>query len=144
MPRMVERKSQLMFSYSGLKTAVSLAIKSADDRNVALADIAYAFQEEALGQIIRKLKLAVTLRPLAKSVIVAGGVAANQRFKTLISDSLNLPIWFPPLRFCSDNGAMIAAMAYYECTTNQMMHQLAWDVFSRYPFEQFIAKETLY
>jgi N6-L-threonylcarbamoyladenine synthase len=141
MPRMVERKSQLMFSYSGLKTAVSLAIKSADDKKVALADIAYAFQEEALGQIIRKLKLAVTLRPEAKSVIVAGGVAANQRFKTMINDALNLPIWFPPLRFCSDNGAMIAAMAYYKWSTNQTMHQRNWDVFSRYPFEQFIAKD---
>ena len=141
MPRMVERKSQLMFSYSGLKTAVSLAIKNAGDKNISMPDIAYAFQEEALGQILRKLKLAAALRPLAKSVIVAGGVAANQRFKALIAQSMTLPTWFPPLKFCSDNGAMIAAMAYYEWTMSKTRYQLSWDVFSRYPFEQFTVKD---
>jgi N6-L-threonylcarbamoyladenine synthase len=141
MPRMVERKSQLMFSYSGLKTAVSLAIKNAPIKQNEMSDIAYAFQEEAFGQIIRKLKQAATTRPGAKSIIVAGGVAANRRFKTLLAESIKIPTWFPPQRFCSDNGAMIAAMAYYQWSQEGTKHQLDWDVFSRYPFEHFISKD---
>jgi N6-L-threonylcarbamoyladenine synthase len=141
MPRMVERKSQLMFSYSGLKTAAANAIKTASIKEYSMADIAHAFQEEALGQIIRKLKLAIMLRPAAKSVIVAGGVAANKRFKAMMSESITLPTWFPGLNFCSDNGAMIAAMAYYQWTMSKTGHQLSWDVFSRYPFEHFLAKD---
>jgi N6-L-threonylcarbamoyladenine synthase len=144
MPKMVERKSQLYFSYSGLKTAVSLAIKSASTHNVSLADIAHSFQEEALGQIVRKLKVAVTMRPDTKSVIIAGGVAANARFKEIMAESIQLKTYFPPLKFCSDNAAMIAALAYHESTEPSLAsqtHDLDWDVFSRYPFEKFLASD---
>jgi N6-L-threonylcarbamoyladenine synthase len=142
LPRMIERKSQMAFSYSGLKTAVARVIK--DDKTNASqhADIAAAFQEEALGQIVRKLEIAQAMRPRAQSIIVAGGVAANSRFKTLIKESTNLPVWFPEQRFCSDNGAMIAALGYHMYRQNQNEKNLGWDVFSRYPFEKFQTPDT--
>ena len=141
MPRMVERKSSLTFSYSGLKTAVSNAIRNKDKTAHRNEDIAWAFQEEALGQIIRKLDSAKAKRPDTKSIIVAGGVAANSRFRELMTASFKLPVWFPPLKYCSDNGAMIAAMAYYEQCAGKSSMSIEWDVFSRYPFETFLAKD---
>ncbi|MCX6126162.1 MAG: tRNA (adenosine(37)-N6)-threonylcarbamoyltransferase complex transferase subunit TsaD [Proteobacteria bacterium] len=138
LPTMMERKSQMAFSYSGLKTAVSLAVKHPKG-NVQPEDIAAAFQEEALGQLIRKLTEAVRLRPTAKSILIAGGVAANQRFRELMTLKIKLPALFPPLQYCSDNGAMIAAMGYYEATAKPPSTELNWDVFSRYPFERYKA-----
>lgn len=141
MPRMVERKTQLAFSYSGLKTAVALAIRNKEVNQHRDSDIAHAFQEEALGQVVRKLKSALAIRPTAKSVIIAGGVAANTRFRNLMKESFRLPILFPPLNYCSDNGAMIAAMAYYEHHAGRGGFSTDWDVFSRYPFERYLAND---
>ncbi len=145
MPRMVERKSQLLFSYSGLKTAVALAVQNMNKTGHRMEDIAHSFQEEALGQILRKLTIALGIRPSTKSIIVAGGVAANGRFKELMSHATTLPVWFPPLKYCSDNGAMIAALAFFqhrsEAIATPCSTALEWDVFSRYPFEFFMAPE---
>ena len=135
LPRMIQRKSQMAFSYSGLKTAVSRAINDKSRADQRREDIAAAFQEEALGQIVRKLSLAAKAKTSARSIIVAGGVAANQRFKQLIKASTRLPVFFPPLNFCSDNGAMIASLGYYLWQEGKLDPSYSWDVFSRYPFE---------
>jgi len=139
LPRMIERKSQMAFSYSGLKTAVSRTIVNQPATGHKLEDIAAAFQEEALGQIVRKLELARKARPESRSIIVAGGVAANQRFKVMVQGTTSLPVLFPPINYCSDNGAMIAALAYHQWKSGDFDPTLAWDVYSRYPFEQFLA-----
>ncbi len=144
MPRMVERKSLLTFSYSGLKTAVSHAVNRSSQTDTTKADIAYSFQEEALGQIVRKLSSAMNLRPAARSIIVAGGVAANSRFRSMMSAAFKIPVWFPSLNYCSDNGAMIAAMAYYQQQVTSDDSGVDWDVFSRYPFERYLAKDLSY
>lgn len=144
MPRMVERKSQLCFSYSGLKTAVAHAVRSAEEKGHSLADIASSFQEEALGQIIRKLKIAAAMRPKSRSVIIAGGVAANGRFRELMEESIPLKSYFPPLRYCSDNAAMIAALGYHELRRDPSLARatdMTWDVFSRYPFEKLLSAD---
>lgn len=143
MPTMIVRKSQMAFSYSGLKTAVANAIRQ-QSSTTSPSDIAASFQEEALGQLIRKLSEASRLKPQAKSILVAGGVAANQRFRAMVGSSLAIPCYFPALKYCSDNGAMIAAMAYYQATQHQQKDSsLQWDVFSRYPFEQFLTKTEM-
>jgi N6-L-threonylcarbamoyladenine synthase len=135
MPVMMERKSSMAFSYSGLKTAVSLLLKSNDSPHTK-EDIAFAFQEEALGQLTRKLMEAVRLYPESKSVLIAGGVAANARFKEILKASVPLDCLYPDLAYCSDNAAMIAALGYFElCESKET--GLHWDVFSRYPFELY-------
>ena len=142
MPTMLERKSQMAFSYSGLKTAVANALRH-PQQNTTHADIASAFQEQALGQLVRKLAEACRLRPEAKSILIAGGVAANARFKDLVANALTLPCHFPPLTYCSDNGAMIAAMAYYEWQAGKRLPSMDWEVFSRYPFETYLTTQSI-
>ena len=140
MPRMVERKSQLVFSYSGLKTHVANLLKM-DQQSVSeqrLADICAAFQHEALWQIIRKSSAALALYPESRSLIVAGGVAANQQFQALVASEIGLPIYFPKLTYCSDNAAMVAAFGYYlwKKSGPDTYAALDWDAYSRYVYDE--------
>ncbi|SMF46282.1 tRNA (adenosine(37)-N6)-threonylcarbamoyltransferase complex transferase subunit TsaD [Pseudobacteriovorax antillogorgiicola] len=137
MPRMVEEKKRLLFSYSGLKThMVNLRHRNkgvfTDEET---ADLCAAFQEEALGQLVRKLESALALKP-ASSILVAGGVAANQRFRAMVDEAINVPVYFPHLRYCSDNAAMIAALGYHQFNTQthpqSVFSDYDWDAFSRY------------
>lgn len=139
MPRMVSQRSRLEFSYSGLKTFMANQInehKPLSDR--MRADLCASFQAEALGQIIRKLQEALRLHPESKSVLVAGGVAANKRFRQLMAEQIPVPAFFPPLEYCSDNAAMIAAYGFHlyqahpEHAAQWMSHD--WDAYSRYDF----------
>jgi len=140
MPRMVDDGRKLVFSYSGLKThMVNLRHRlgsNLSDQDVA--DLCAGFQEEALGQLIRKLKQAAKQYP-AKSILIAGGVAANQRFRELVQAELDLAAYFPHLRYCSDNAAMIAALGYYNfkdhLETAHPFLNYDWDAFSRYQDE---------
>ncbi len=137
MPRMMEQKDKLQFSYSGLKTyMVNLHHKKKDFSEQEVKDAAAAFQAEALGQLVRKLESACHLRS-AQCLLIAGGVAANQKFRQLIKERLKIPVHFPQLDYCSDNAAMIAALGYHhfaKAAQNDAFHQLGWDAFSRYQF----------
>ncbi len=139
MPRMMEQKDKLLFSYSGLKTyMVNLRGRHQSELNDQMVrDFCAAFQEEALGQLVRKLEGAHVHRPAARSILIAGGVAANQRFRALAQSKLRIPAYFPQLRFCSDNAAMIAALGYQHYVKAEdpsLFKQLGWDAFSRYQF----------
>lgn len=138
MPRMVEQKSKLAFSYSGLKTYMVNLRRREEDPIPAQrqADIMVAFQEEALGQVARKLSSALGVKPNAKSILVAGGVAANKRFRSLVEAAVNVPVFFPPLKYCSDNAAMIAALGYHMAAKEGLdnFRDLDWDCYSRYQF----------
>ena len=52
-------------------------------------------------------------RSKATEILLAGGVSANQALRLAIRQSSELPVRYPPLNLCTDNGAMIAAAAYY-------------------------------
>lgn len=139
MPRMMEQKDKLLFSYSGLKTyMVNLRQRYANGiAEQELQDLAAAFQEEALGQLVRKLEAAYQQQPKARSILIAGGVAANLRFRQMVQERLKVPAYFPQLRFCSDNAAMIAALGYQhwaKSPSDKSFLDLNWDAFSRYRF----------
>jgi N6-L-threonylcarbamoyladenine synthase len=140
MPRMVDNRSRLEFSYSGLKTYMAnlLAAETAPLTPARLADVCASFQDEALGQIARKAKAALALRPGTKAVLVAGGVAANQRFRALLEAAVGRPCYFPHPRFCSDNAAMIAAYGYHVFREGRARGETFlnhdWDAYSRYDF----------
>ena len=142
MPRMVDDQSKLLFSYSGLKTYMvnlrhRLGVQMEEPQVVQ--DLCAGFQDEALGQIVRKLTAARKRFKSAKSVLIAGGVAANQRFRDLMQAGLDIPVLFPQLRYCSDNAAMIAALGFHELinaganNTSQFL-DYSWDAFSRYGY----------
>lgn len=99
------------FSFSGLKTAVARYVESHPD--AVTADIAAGFQEAVADVLTRKAVRAASSLGVS-TLLIAGGVAANSRLRELAAQrcaeaGLNLRI--PPLRLCTDNGAMIAAFA---------------------------------
>ncbi|MGX8680350.1 MAG: tRNA (adenosine(37)-N6)-threonylcarbamoyltransferase complex transferase subunit TsaD [bacterium] len=96
------------FSFSGLKSAViNLNHKAHNRRETINAnDLACSFQDVAMDTIVNKtLKAAHDYQ--VKQIIVAGGVSANAGLREkLVSD---IPVLFPPMKYCTDNAAMIAA-----------------------------------
>jgi N6-L-threonylcarbamoyladenine synthase len=76
------------------------------------AELAYLFQESVVDILVRKTKAAVSATN-AKSVIVAGGVAANGRLREALRVAIRVPLHIPPINLCTDNAAMIAACAYW-------------------------------
>lgn len=139
MPRMMEQKNKLLFSYSGLKTyMVNLRQRQAESFDEqTLRDLCAAFQEEALGQLIRKLGSILEIHSGVKSLLIAGGVAANLRFRELSQKHLGIPTYFPQLQYCSDNAAMIAALGFHHLVKAggaKPFLNLSWDAYSRYQF----------
>ena len=105
-------------SFSGLKTAVLNEVNKAQMKGEAVnvPDLAASFQERIAGILAEKLLLAAADTG-AKQVCLAGGVAANGRLRQLVNDGaqkLGARVYLPELKFCGDNGAMIAAQGYYQ------------------------------
>jgi N6-L-threonylcarbamoyladenine synthase len=101
--------SSLDFSFSGLKTAVRTM---AMEGEVPVADIASAFQTSVVDVLTKKTKMAVEQHDV-RCVLLSGGVAANGPLRASLQASLPVPVFYPPPILCTDNGAMIAAAAYY-------------------------------
>jgi N6-L-threonylcarbamoyladenine synthase len=107
----------LEFSYSGLKSAVINIKHNADQRGEEINkyDLARSFQDVAIDELIRKTRHAVELYPDVKGIIVAGGVSANNYLREemqKLCDELNKDLCIPPMKYCTDNAAMIACAAY--------------------------------
>ena len=105
-------------SFSGLKTAVLNEVNQAQMKgtDINVPDLAASFQERIAGILAEKLLLAAADTG-AKQVCRAGGVAANGRLRQLVNDGaqkLGARVYLPELKFCGDNGAMIAAQGYYQ------------------------------
>lgn len=108
-------------SFSGLKTAVLNEVNKAQMKGeeVNVPDLAASFQERIAGILAEKLLLAAADTGAAQ-VCLAGGVAANSRLRQLVNDGaqkLGAKVYLPQLKYCGDNGAMIAAQGYYEYIT---------------------------
>lgn len=115
------------FSFSGLKTAVlrrvqALCGKSHDFPSSQLAalltasqrnDIAASFQRIAIETLVDKTVKAFRDYSPA-SVVIAGGVAANQELRRQLKDRLPIPIAYAAPALCTDNAAMIATLTYYQ------------------------------
>lgn len=105
------------FSFSGLKSAVINLAHNEEQRNVEIrkADLAASFQKVAVESITTKVRKAIIEKNI-KNVIVAGGVAANNVLRNAmkdLTDELNVELSIPPMKYCTDNGTMIAAAGYY-------------------------------
>ena len=111
-------KDSLDYSFSGLKTSTIKYISKIIEQNGQLDDnlindICYNFQDAVVEQLVIKLNMAVEeYEP--KSIIVCGGVAANSHLRTRIKNESAIPVIIPSPKLCTDNGAMIAAAAFYE------------------------------
>ena len=105
------------FSFSGLKSAVINLAHNEEQRGNQLnkEDLAASFQSVAIESVVTKVKKAVIDKNI-KTVIVAGGVAANQGLRKemeKLSQELNVELSIPPMKYCTDNATMIAAAGYY-------------------------------
>lgn len=101
------------FSFSGVKTAVLRTVREIEKENGALpvADLAASFQASVVDVLFEKTMLAAR-RTGAKSIIIAGGVSANQLLRDTFSGQNEFPLFIPQLAYCTDNGAMVGAAAY--------------------------------
>ena len=79
------------------------------------SDLAASFQKVAIESIVSKVKKAIEEKNI-KNVIVAGGVAANNGLREKMqemTEELGVELSIPPMKYCTDNGTMIAAAGYY-------------------------------
>ncbi len=112
-PRPMADSRSFDFSFSGLKTAVRYYIdKQAGELPVEA--IASGFQEAAVETLVGKASRAAS-ETGARCITITGGVAANsalRRRMTEEGDRLGLRVFYPPMSLCTDNGAMVAGLAY--------------------------------
>ena len=114
------------FSFSGLKTAVLRAVQHEVGKDFtfpshelpALVDdelrrnMAASFQYTAIKTLVNKTKKAFdNFQPA--SVVIAGGVAANQELRRQLREALPIDIEYAPIQLCTDNAAMIATLGYF-------------------------------
>jgi len=105
------------FSFSGLKSAVINLVHNEEQRNneINKEDLAASFQKVAVESIITKTRKAIKDEGI-KHILIAGGVAANNGLRSEVTElgkELNVTVSVPPMRYCTDNAAMIAAAGFY-------------------------------
>ena len=108
----------LDFSFSGLKTAAINLLHRYDQSGKELDRALFAarYTYEAVEAVAKKLSLALDRYP-GYDLCIAGGVAANSHLRSRLRQVANqkgVNLFIPSLDLCGDNGAMIAAAAYYE------------------------------
>lgn len=115
LPRPYLDKDDYKFSFSGLKSAVNNLIYHAKRKGEKLNynNLAASFQEAVIDVLIHKLKTAKK-EYAVKQIVIAGGVAANSRLRErVLKEIKGKEILIPPLKYCTDNAAMIGAAAYF-------------------------------
>lgn len=115
LPRPMIASGTLEFSFSGLKTAVVTALAALEDgdsmhEHQVRADLAAEFQAAAVEVLVAKCCVAMDRTGL-DTLVVAGGVGANRQLRAALERAalrLGFRVHFPPVEYCTDNGAMIA------------------------------------
>jgi tRNA N6-adenosine threonylcarbamoyltransferase len=110
LPRPMLHSGDLNFSFSGLKTAVLTETQRPAYHRDRAADLAAEFQE-AVVDVLTAKALAALKESGLKSLVVAGGVGANQRLREVLNDQAakrHCRVYYPEPALCTDNGAMIA------------------------------------
>lgn len=124
-PRSMLDKDSLNFSFSGLKTAVLYHCQGQDMKGSSrvpqmsqqdIADIAASFQAAVIDVLVAKTNRAAE-KINAKSILLGGGVAANSTLREALqkmADDTNRKLLVAPRKYCTDNGVMIASLAYHK------------------------------
>ncbi|HZP26325.1 MAG TPA: tRNA (adenosine(37)-N6)-threonylcarbamoyltransferase complex transferase subunit TsaD [Dehalococcoidia bacterium] len=115
------------FSFSGLKTKVQRIVRGEEGEVPPREELAAAFQEAVVDAVVTKAVKAAEANGVAE-VLLSGGVAANLLLREALAARCPLPVRVPPISLCTDNGAMIAACAYYRAQEVGEFDPLALDV----------------
>lgn len=110
--------SEYDFSFSGLKTAVINTVHNAEQKGETInrEDMAASFQKTISDILVKKTMLAAENFGY-KVIAVAGGVSANSGVRAALQkvcDERGYKLYMPELKYCGDNGAMIACQGYYD------------------------------
>ena len=120
LPRPFKGKDHANFSFAGLKTAVARAFEASDKSAQAKADLCASFQEAVCdvfkdrterAMAVFRVDVGATGHSEPQRLVVAGGVAANKKIRSALEElceMYNFTLLAPPLKFCTDNAAMIA------------------------------------
>ena len=102
------------FSFSGLKTAVLKEVKrlEAEGKPIPVADMAASFQAAVIEVLFEKTIKAAREYGV-KDIIIGGGVSANTPLRETFLAQEEFKLHIPPLRYCTDNAAMVAAAGYF-------------------------------
>jgi N6-L-threonylcarbamoyladenine synthase len=142
-PRAYMARDSLDFSFSGLKTAVSLYVKKwrqEENVYVEIADIAASFQEAVVEVLTNKLMTAGEKMGV-HSIVIAGGVACNQALREKVRARAlekEMDFHYPRPAYCTDNGAMIAVAGYHRLRMGERA-ELSIDVRSKFPIEDLVS-----
>ena len=121
------------FSFSGLKTAVARYLESTPD--FAKADVAASFQESVVDVLMLKA-IAACKESGIDSLVIAGGVAANSRLRTVATErceKAGIRLRIPSPALCTDNGAMVAALGSLMVAAGRSPSPVAFDADSGLP-----------
>ena len=137
-PRGLSRASDLPehrydFSFSGLKTAVARYVEQTPD--AAIGDVAASFREAVVDVLVTKA-LDACARYGVPRLLLGGGVIANRRLREVAlarGAAAGVAVRIPPLRLCTDNGAMIAALAAELISSGRRPSTLAFGADSTLP-----------
>ncbi len=128
------------FSFSGLKTAVFRQIEKLREENekLPIQDIAASF-ENVVAEVLVERSLRCALEQGLDTLVLVGGVAANERLRTMMLEkasekSINLAL--APMEFCTDNAAMIGAAALLRLSSNYIQSSMELGVAARWPLEK--------
>lgn len=148
-PRPMLHSKDLNMSFSGLKTAVLTAVEKAraeyGDRlpEDLRCDLCRAFQDAVVEVLLAKAEKAL-LQTGYRRLVVAGGVGANWRLREILADwhiktqpkarAEKVGTFFPPLAFCTDNGAMIALAGAFRL--HHAQSAAGFDVRPRWPLHE--------
>ncbi|MDJ0904750.1 MAG: tRNA (adenosine(37)-N6)-threonylcarbamoyltransferase complex transferase subunit TsaD [Woeseiaceae bacterium] len=109
-PRPMLNRPGFDFSFSGLKTAVMLEVRKAEqagELEARKADLAASFQRAAVDTLVGRTLQAAKHEGLER-IVIAGGVGANRLLRAEMKARFTGQVYYPRMAYCTDNGAMIA------------------------------------
>jgi N6-L-threonylcarbamoyladenine synthase len=142
LPRPMLHSHDLNLSFSGLKTAVSLLVRQESPE--AYPDIAASFEAAVVDVLVEKSLQALKATGMNR-LVVAGGVGANSRLRESLTRRMaarGAEVFFPPLRLCTDNGAMIACAGAMRFARYSAPAQNTFVVRPRWPLVDYLAEEA--
>jgi N6-L-threonylcarbamoyladenine synthase len=134
LPRPMLDRPGLEFSFSGLKTAVLLAVRDQELTEQRKADIAHAAQEAIVDTLVAKSLRALDQTGL-DALVVSGGVSANRSLRERMAEAAarqGARVFYPRIEFCTDNAAMIAVAGLARLEAGQV-EGLAIQARARWP-----------
>jgi N6-L-threonylcarbamoyladenine synthase len=130
----------LEFSFSGLKTAVLLAVRDQELTEQRKADIAFAAQQAIVETLVAKSLRALEQTGL-DALVVSGGVSANRSLRERMAEAAarqGARVFYPRIELCTDNAAMIAVAGLARIEAGQL-ESLAIQARARWPLASLSA-----